>query len=214
MKLVAVGVHRRRHRVLRDGPDQVRGGPGPACRDRGENRAAGPDADGGPRRLVISSDFYAVYQAAGKKADGLVNLYCWAHVRRHFVRAGDASPEQLKHWTDGWLERIKNLYVAHDELMAAWQDTPRRTPRRTRAGRVGTRVAGQGGSRCPPERGLRRLGRGDDRDRPDPEQADGRPGPAGTGEEGARHPGPGMGRAGRAPELPDGVAWTTTPPSA
>jgi transposase len=36
------------------------------------------DQDGGPRRLVISSDFYAVYQSAGKKADGLVNLYCWA----------------------------------------------------------------------------------------------------------------------------------------
>jgi hypothetical protein len=80
-----------------------------------------PDTDGGPRRLVISSDFYAVYQAAGKKADGLVNLYCWAHVRRHFVRAGDANPDQLTHWTDRWLERIKTLYAAHDELMAAWQ---------------------------------------------------------------------------------------------
>ena len=50
------------------------------------------DEDGGPRRLVISSDFYEVYESAGKKADGLVNLFCWAHVRRHFVRAGDASP--------------------------------------------------------------------------------------------------------------------------
>ena len=94
------------------------------------------DTDGGPRRLVISSDFYAVYQAAGKKADGLVNLYCWAHVRRHFVRAGDANPDQLTHWTDRWLERIKTLYAAHDELMAAWQhadgpatvDTPRDKP--------------------------------------------------------------------------------------
>jgi hypothetical protein len=47
--------------------------------------------DGGPRRLVISADFYAVYQSAGKKADGLVNLFCWAHVRRHFVRASDAN---------------------------------------------------------------------------------------------------------------------------
>jgi transposase len=36
------------------------------------------DDDGEPRRLVISSDFYAVYQSAGKKAGGLVNLYCWA----------------------------------------------------------------------------------------------------------------------------------------
>jgi transposase len=50
--------------------------------------------DGGPRRLVISSDFYAVYQSAGKKADDLVNLYCWAHIRRYFVRTGDANPVQ------------------------------------------------------------------------------------------------------------------------
>ena len=80
-----------------------------------------PDGDGGPRRLVISSDFYAVYQSAGKKADGLVNLYCWAHLRRHVVRAGDANPVQLKYWTDAWLGRIRDLYAAQDELMAAWQ---------------------------------------------------------------------------------------------
>jgi transposase len=77
---------------------------------------------GGPRQLVISSDFYSVYTSAGKKADGLVNLFCWAHVRRHFVRAGDANPAQLTYWTAAWLERIKNLYAAHEELMAAWAD--------------------------------------------------------------------------------------------
>jgi transposase len=80
------------------------------------------DEDGGPRRLVISSDFYVVYQGAGKKADGLVNLYCWAHVRRHFVRAGDASPVQLKYWTQTWLQLIRDLYRAHDELTAAWHE--------------------------------------------------------------------------------------------
>ena len=80
------------------------------------------DEDGGPRQLVISSDFYKVYESAGKKADGLVNLYCWAHIRRHFVRAGDANPGQLKYWTDAWLDRIRDLYRAHDELMAAWQE--------------------------------------------------------------------------------------------
>jgi transposase len=78
--------------------------------------------DGGPRQLVISSDFYAVYQSAGKKADGLVNLYCRAHLRRHAVRAGDANPAQLRYWTQAWLDRIGALYTAHDELMAAWQD--------------------------------------------------------------------------------------------
>ena len=81
-----------------------------------------PDADGGPRRLVISSDFYAVYQSAGRKADGPVNLFCWSHLRRYFVRAGDANPEQLRRWSDAWLDRIRDLYAAHDELMAAWQE--------------------------------------------------------------------------------------------
>ena len=80
------------------------------------------DEDGRPRSLVISSDFYSVYQSAGKKASGLVNLFCWAHVRRYFVRAGDANPAQLKYWTEAWLERVGDLYSAHDELMAAWQD--------------------------------------------------------------------------------------------
>ena len=87
------------------------------------------DEDGGPRSLVISSDFYKVYESAGKKADGLVNLFCWAHVRRHFVRAGDANPVQLRYWTDVWLERIRGLYAAHDGLMAAWQDAAAPAPR-------------------------------------------------------------------------------------
>ena len=86
------------------------------------------DADGGPRRLVLSTDFYTVYEAAGKKADGLVNLYCWAHIRRHFVRAGDANPAQLRYWTQAWLDRIRDLYHAHDELMAAWQENTAPAP--------------------------------------------------------------------------------------
>jgi hypothetical protein len=76
--------------------------------------------DGGPRRLVISSDFYTVYASAGRKTDGLTNLYCWAHIRRYFVRAGDTNPTQLGYWTRDWLDRIKALYRAHDELTEAW----------------------------------------------------------------------------------------------
>ena len=80
------------------------------------------DPDGGPRQLVISSDFYSVYTSAGRRADGLVNLFCWAHIRRYFVRAGDANPAQLRYWTEAWLERIKNLYAAHEKLTGAWAD--------------------------------------------------------------------------------------------
>ena len=81
-----------------------------------------PHEDGRPRRLVLSADFCRVYESAGNKAGGLVNLFCLAHVRRHFVRAGDANPEQLKYWTEKWLDRFRDLCRAHDELMAAWQD--------------------------------------------------------------------------------------------
>ena len=91
-------------------------------------------ADGdGPRQLVVSSDFYSVYASAGKKADGLVNLYCRAHVRRHFVRAGDANPAQLGYRTQAWLDRIKNLHAAHQQLMAAWSQAAAATPREAAA---------------------------------------------------------------------------------
>jgi transposase len=100
----------------------------------GETGQLTGDGDGeGPRQLVVSSDFYSVYASAGKKADGLVNLYCWAHIRRHFVRAGDANPAQLTYWTAAWLDRIKALYAAHEELMAAWAGTAAPAPQAAEA---------------------------------------------------------------------------------
>ena len=86
------------------------------------------DEDGSPRQLVLSSDFCSVYTSAGKKADGLVNLFCRAHVRRYFIRAGDASPGQLTYWTQRRLERIRTLYAAHEELMTAWEQAAAPAP--------------------------------------------------------------------------------------
>jgi len=52
--------------------------------------------DGGPRRLVISSDFYTVYESAGKKADGLVNIYCWAqYAEPGIMRNGAAGAARV-----------------------------------------------------------------------------------------------------------------------
>jgi transposase len=100
------------------------------------------DDDGEPRRLVISSDFYAVYQSAGKKAGGLVNLYCWAHIRRYFVRAGDANPAQLTYWTAAWLDRIKDLYAAHAQLTTAWAQAAAPAPREAAAAAARLEEAG------------------------------------------------------------------------
>lgn len=83
-----------------------------------------PDALPGGRQLLLSSDFYAVYQSLGR-LDGVDNLWCWSHIRRYFIRAGDAHPE-LAAWTAGWLERIGALYRAHSALAATAPADPRR----------------------------------------------------------------------------------------
>ncbi|MGH3825641.1 MAG: IS66 family transposase [Pseudonocardiaceae bacterium] len=69
------------------------------------------------RALLLSSDFYTVYQSLGR-LEGVENLWCWAHIRRYFIRAGDAHPE-LAAWTAGWVERIAALYLAHTAMAAA-----------------------------------------------------------------------------------------------
>ena len=69
------------------------------------------------RRLVISSDFHKAYQSLAR-IDGVDPLWCWAHIRRYFLRAGAAHPEALGDWCDAWTERIAVLYRAHHALAA------------------------------------------------------------------------------------------------
>jgi hypothetical protein len=70
-------------------------------------------------RLVISSDFYAAYQSIAANIDAVAPLWCWAHLRRYFVRAGDADPHQLGRWSALWVQRIRDLYTAHRALALA-----------------------------------------------------------------------------------------------
>lgn len=74
------------------------------------------------RRLVISSDFFTVYQSVSK-VEGVDLLWCWAHIRRYFIRAADAHKE-LESWKHAWIERIGALYVAHRALGAAPPGSP------------------------------------------------------------------------------------------
>ena len=79
------------------------------------DREAGALPDG--RRLVVSSDFFVVYQSLAR-LDGVEALWCWAHIRRYFIRAGDAHT-YLRPWRDKWVARIADLYVAHKAMAAA-----------------------------------------------------------------------------------------------
>lgn len=86
-----------------------------AERHFGIDRQAGALPEG--RRLVLSSDFFTVYQSLAR-VEGVDPLWCWSHIRRYFIRAGDAHTH-LRVWADLWVERIAVLYLAHRDLAAA-----------------------------------------------------------------------------------------------
>ena len=59
---------------------------------------------------VLLVDRYSAYKAMLQVKNGaLVLAFCWAHVRRDFVRVGKGWPE-WKPWALQWLQRIRDLY--------------------------------------------------------------------------------------------------------
>jgi transposase len=61
-------------------------------------------------RGVLVVDRYSAYKAMSWVKQGFVVLaFCWAHVRRDFIRVGKGWP-QLKTWALEWLRRIRVLY--------------------------------------------------------------------------------------------------------
>ncbi len=70
-------------------------------------------------RGVLVVDRYSAYKAMSWVKDGIVVLaFCWAHVRRDFIRVGKGWPK-LKTWALEWLRRIRVLYRLNDRRLAA-----------------------------------------------------------------------------------------------
>ena len=66
---------------------------------------------------VLMVDRYSAYKAMKQVKEGkLVLAFCWAHVRRDFVRVGKGYPE-LKTWAIEWLSRIRELYRLNRERL-------------------------------------------------------------------------------------------------
>jgi len=64
---------------------------------------------------VLMVDRYSAYKAMAQVNQGKVLLaFCWAHVRRDFVRVGKGWPE-CKPWALSWLRQIRDLYCYHRE---------------------------------------------------------------------------------------------------
>jgi len=73
---------------------------------------------------VLMVDRYSSYKAMEQVKEGnLVLAFCWAHVRRDFVRVGKGYPE-LTQWALGWLRQIRELYHLNRERLQHALGTP------------------------------------------------------------------------------------------
>ena len=67
---------------------------------------------------VLMVDRYSAYKAMLQVKNGtLILVFCWAHVRRDFVRVGKGWPES-KSWALAWLGRIRELYRWNRQRLA------------------------------------------------------------------------------------------------
>lgn len=77
---------------------------------------------------MLIVDRYSAYKAMQQVQDGkLILAFCWAHVRRDFVRVGKGYPE-LKEWALAWLRRIRELYRLHRHRRQHEPSSPEFTP--------------------------------------------------------------------------------------
>jgi transposase len=74
-------------------------------------------------RGVLVVDRYSAYKAMSWVKQGFIVLaFCWAHVRRDFIRVGKGWP-QLKTWALEWLRRIRDFYRLNRRRLAAKRDS-------------------------------------------------------------------------------------------
>jgi transposase len=62
---------------------------------------------------ILSVDRASMYKAYVVKANGVVLAFCWAHLRRDFLKAQLEYPACAA-WSDAYLQRIGNLYHLND----------------------------------------------------------------------------------------------------
>ena len=73
-------------------------------------------------RGILVVDRYKAYQAVDKVQSGLIVLaFCWAHVRRDFLRVAQSWPDQDA-WALDWVEQIGRLYHLNDERLKVRHD--------------------------------------------------------------------------------------------
>ena len=74
--------------------------------------------------VVLVCDRYSAYKCFAKGHEGLILAYCWAHVRRDFLKAARSWPD-LESWMFTWVEDIRELYRLNAARLEVWDETLR-----------------------------------------------------------------------------------------
>lgn len=72
---------------------------------------------------ILSVDRYSAYKVL-LKSGRIVLAYCWAHVRRDFVRIARDWGAQHQEWALGWVECVGELYRLNGQRLRVLDDTP------------------------------------------------------------------------------------------
>lgn len=69
--------------------------------------------------VVLVCDRYSAYKSLALNCDGLILAFCWAHVRRDFLKAARSWPE-LESWMFTWVDDIRELYRLNKARLEEW----------------------------------------------------------------------------------------------
>src|SRR6266478_9213345 len=71
--------------------------------------------------VVLVCDRYSAYKSLALECDELRLAFCWAHVRRDFLKAARSWPE-LEHWMCTWVDDIRELYRLNAARLQEWDE--------------------------------------------------------------------------------------------
>jgi transposase len=71
--------------------------------------------------VVLVCDRYSAYKSLALDCDVLILAFCWAHVRRDFLKAARSWPE-FERWMFGWVEDIRELYRLNAARLEQWDE--------------------------------------------------------------------------------------------
>jgi transposase len=69
--------------------------------------------------VVLVCDRYNAYKSLALDCDELILAFCWAHVRRDFLKAARSWPE-LERWMFTWVDDIRELYRLNAVRLKQW----------------------------------------------------------------------------------------------